>query len=208
VSEVPTDHRWYDAGYVDEWASRTEHQPHRPAVLDAISAALPDRARRVVEIGSGPGFLAARLLADHANIEHYVLVDVSPRMHELAHDRLTPYAERVQHVETDFRDATWVDAVPRGVAVDAAVTLQAVHELRHASRIPAFYAQARTLLPPGGTFVVADYVNTGAGTRDHYLTVAEHLAALSAAGFDDVHRALDLGAIACVVARRRSEAAQ
>jgi SAM-dependent methyltransferase len=208
VADVPTDHRWQDAGYVDEWAARTEHQPHRPAVLDAISAALPDDARRVVEIGSGPGFLAARLLADHGNVEEYVLVDLSPRMHELARNRLTPYRERVRDVETDFRQPGWVDALAHAGAFDAAVTLQAVHELRHASRVPALYSQVRAVLRSGGTFVVADYVNTEAGTRDHYLTVGGHVAALSAAGFDDVHCALDLGAIACIVARRGNEAAQ
>jgi SAM-dependent methyltransferase len=206
VADVPTDHRWDDAAYVAEWVATTPQLPHRTPILDALSSALPDDARRVVELGAGPGFLAEHLLAQHRAIDEYVLVDVSQPMHDLARERLAHEAVRVRHVDADFRTPQWVDAVPH--AVDAVVTLQAVHELRHASRIPALYEQVHSILRPGGTFLVADLVNERAGERAHYLTTFEHLCVLLDAGFFDVDCVLDLGPIACVEALRAPGAAQ
>ena len=51
--------------------------------------------------------------------------------------------------------------------------------------------------------------SSGGFDPDQYrMTIGEHLDVLSAAGFDDVRCALDLGAIACIVARREDGAAQ
>src|SRR5215470_16142618 len=109
VTDVPTDHRWDDASYVAEWAASAQQRPHRPAVLDALSNALPRDARIVVELGSGPGFLAEHLLAGHDAIEQYVLVDGSQPMHDLASARLAHDVARVRHVDADFRTPQWVD---------------------------------------------------------------------------------------------------
>jgi len=53
---------------------------------------------RVLELGSGPGFLAAHLLAALPNLS-MVLLDFSKPMHDLARARLAPHLERVEFVE-------------------------------------------------------------------------------------------------------------
>ena len=69
---------------------------------------------------------------------------------------------------------------------DLIVSLQAVHELRHASRIPKLYAQFHSLLVPGGTILICDHVNSSSpsGQRAaHFMTVEEHLSTFKKAGF-------------------------
>jgi len=66
------------------------------------------------------------------------------------------------------------------------VPLQAVHELRHASRIPKLYAQLYTLLVPGGRMLICDHVNSSSpsGHRAaHFMTVEEHLSTFKEVGF-------------------------
>ena len=58
---------------------------------------------RVLELGSGPGFLACHLLKALPNV-HMVLLDFSAVMHELAKQRLGPLVSRVEFVEGSFKD--------------------------------------------------------------------------------------------------------
>jgi len=51
---------------------------------------------------------------------------------------------------------------------DLVVSLQAMHELRHASRIPRLYAQLYNLLIPGGSLLVCDHVNSRLGSHDRH----------------------------------------
>jgi SAM-dependent methyltransferase len=206
MADVPTDHHWDDPAYTADWSERAETGWYRPRLLAAMAAAVPAGTRHVVELGSGPGLLAEQLLVDHEAITRYVLVDVSPPMHELSAVRLASFTSRTEHCVADFRAPDWVEGVEHGA--DAVVTLQAVHELRHASRIPALYAQVHDVLRAGGTFVVADFLNRDDDHREHRMTVGEHRSTLGAAGFADAECTLDLGFIACIVARRPDAPAQ
>jgi predicted methyltransferase len=73
-----------------------------------------------------------------------------------------------------------------GAGFDLVVSLQAVHELRHASRIPKLYAQLHSLLLPGRTILIFDHVNSSSpsGNRAaHFMTVEEHLSTFKKVGF-------------------------
>jgi SAM-dependent methyltransferase len=201
--DVPTDHRWQDAEYVAEWAGSANEAEHRRAMFDTFTTELNELAAgtalRIFELGSGPGYLAEQICV-RVPVAHYTAVDISPHMHAIARERVAPW-DCVELIEADYREPGWERAVGEGF--DAAVTLQAVHELRRADLIPGLYRSTRTRLRPGGVFLVADIVNgPGNEARGHQLTVAEHLATLSDAGFVAARCVLDLGRVALVRAEQ------
>lgn len=165
-----------------EWAqSAMLKRPWRTAFFTKIAEQLPSGHIRVLEIGSGPGFLAELLLQTNPDIE-YIALDFSTAMHDLARERLVNAAHRVQFVEADFRQNTWV----RGLAsFDAVVTVQAVHELRHKRHAPALYAAVRDLLRTRGQFLMCDHFvgEDGMSDGDLFMTPEEHATALRTGGF-------------------------
>lgn len=204
--DVPTEHRWLDPEYVAEWAANANEAAHRGAMFDTFVVELADlaagNALRVLELGSGPGYLAEQICA-RVDIARYAAVDISPHMHAIARNRLAPW-ESVDLVDADYREPGWERAV--GESFDAAVTLQAVHELRRAELIPGLYRSTLSRLRPGGVFLVADIVNgPGFEPKGHQLTVGEHLEVLADAGFVGARCVLDLGRVALVRAERSLE---
>jgi len=143
---------------------------------------------RVLELGSGPGFLAERLLTAHAAIS-YVAVDFSAAMHSLAKKRLSDSCAQAKFIERNLRDADWSQGLGD---FDFAVTHQAVHELRHKRYAPILHGQVRVLLKPGGTFLVCDhfYGEGGMSNDQLYMSVEEQRQALLDAGFTRVEQVL------------------
>ncbi len=179
-----------------EWAAAAmERRPWRreffAAMAAEIATASAGRPCRVLELGSGPGFLAEHLLQALPAIE-LVLLDFSTAMHTLARERLGALAGRVQFAERSFRESGW--SVGLGF-FDFVVTNQAVHELRHKRHAQPLHAQVRACLAPGGQYLVCDhYCGEGGMANDQlYMTVAEQQAALLGAGFECVERLLHKG---------------
>src|SRR5262249_54030107 len=116
--------------------------------LRVRAAHLNGTSLRVLELGSGPGFLALRIL-DALPSTDYTMLDFSQAMHELARERLGHRMHNVRPILADFKSADWSMGLG---AFDAVVTNQAVHELRHkkhalalASDRPIAVAPARML---------------------------------------------------------------
>jgi SAM-dependent methyltransferase len=139
---------------------------------------------RVLELGSGPGFLLEQLIESVAGIE-LVALDVSAAMHQLAGKRLGDRARQVQFVPRNLRATDWHEGLG---SFDAVVTNQAVHELRHKRHAPVLHAQVRHLLRLGGCYLVCDHYvgDDGMSDRELYMTIEEQAAALEEAGFHDV----------------------
>jgi SAM-dependent methyltransferase len=148
-------------------------------------------ARRILELGSGPGFLADHLLRALPGVS-YVLLDFSPAMHELARARLAAHADRCEFVERSFKEPRWAESLGM---FECIVTNQAVHELRHKRYAIDLHASARSVLAPGGVYLVCDhFVGQGGMTNDQlYMTAEEQAAALVAAGFVSVRRLMMKG---------------
>lgn len=138
----------------------------------------------VLELGSGPGFLALRIL-ETLHTASYVALDFSPSMHALAKERLGALAGRVQFLESDFKRADWSAGLP---TFDAVVSMQAVHELRHKRHAPSLYRAVRSLLQTKGAFLMCDHFIGEGGATDAGLnmTLQEHESALRAGGFASV----------------------
>ena len=147
VKEVPSDHDFFDPVYVKQWTdSIVRYRPERRQLFEvfaAEAARIKKDSLSVFELGCGPGFLAEALL-ENCQIARYTLVDFSPQMLELSRSRLAKFKDRTVFIQADFKKNDWTDAVPAGF--DLIASLQAVHELRHASRIPT--KALRAALPP------------------------------------------------------------
>jgi ubiquinone/menaquinone biosynthesis C-methylase UbiE len=164
-----------------EWESTAmSKRPSRVDFFEAIASAVSGVAR-VLELGSGPGFLAQHLLSALPNLQ-LVLLDFSPAMHKLAERRLGALVSRVEFVKRDFKSSSWSDGL--GV-FDAVVTNQAVHELRHKQHASVLHSQVRTLLRSGGAYLVCDHFAGigGMSNTELYMTVEEQRSALVSAGF-------------------------
>ena len=168
-------------------------RPVRPEFFDAFAREIGVDGARVLELGSGPGFLAEHLLRAWPALD-YTALDFSPAMHELAAERLGERAARVRFVKRSFREADWVDGLS---PFDAIVTHQAVHEVRHKDHVPALHAQARTRLAPGGKYLVCDHHLGGDGLSNEqlYMTVEQQREALLGAGFASVEAVLAKGGL-------------
>jgi SAM-dependent methyltransferase len=185
VKEVPSDHDFFDPAYVKHWSdSITRYRPERKKLFKAFvaeAARIKKSALSVFELGCGPGFLAEALL-ENCNIARYTLVDFSPEMLKLSGSRLAKFIDQIVFIQANFKKENWTNAIAAGF--DVIVSLQAVHELRHASRIPKLYSQLHELLVPGGKILICDHVNSPSGYRAaHFMTVEEHLATFNKVGF-------------------------
>ena len=151
----------------------------RARVVDAAKLGILDAAKlRVLELGPGPGWLAETIL-DTCDVEDYVLFDFAQPFLDMAKQRLGPrFADRARYVLGNFLDPAWPKQLEG--PFDAIVAMQSVHELRHKRKVPALYAQVRTLMRPGSVLVVSDHEPLD--DRPLCSTSGEQLAAMTAAG--------------------------
>ena len=153
--DVPSPINWQSPNDVAEWERTAQTRPGRAEMFESFGhelRALGNTDATVLELGSGPGFLAAFLL-DALPTLRLTLVDFSAPMHDLARARLGPRAAQVTFLQRSFKDPDW----PQGLGLfDAVITNQAVHELRHKRHAPRLHAAVRQVLRPGGVYLVTD----------------------------------------------------
>ena len=180
-----------------EWeAAALSKRPSRPEFFAQFASSIKLAAipvHRILELGSGPGFLAEHLLHALPAVA-YVAFDFSPAMHQLASARLGSLSSRVQFVLRSFRESGWSVGLGQ---FECVVTHQAVHELRHKHYAGEFHRQVRQLLAPGGMYLVCDHFLGEGGMKNDqlYMTVAEQHAALVNAGFTTVEQLLLKGGL-------------
>jgi len=160
--------------------------------LDRIKhATLP--INYVLELGSGPGFLAKYLLESASGFT-YSMLDFSPAMHQLAKIRLGDLANRARFIERSFKESTW----PSGLGkFECVVTNQAIHELRHKRYAAELHVQVKSVLAADGFYLVCDhYAGEGGMANDQlYMSVAEQREALQFAGFKRVEQLMIKGGL-------------
>lgn len=180
------------------WAAQAlSSRPWRVDFFDAFagqiaqaSARAAGHPRKVLELGSGPGFLAEHLLSRLPALEMWLL-DSSEPMQRMAQERLQAFAARVRPLLRSFKAADWPDGLS---GFDHVVTHQAVHELRHKRYALALHQAVRTVLAPGGSYLVCDHYVGGDGMQNTelYMTIDEQRDTLRAAGFSRVEPVLQL----------------
>ena len=198
--DVPSPIDLRDPRDAQEWERTAQERSGRSEMLQAIGRellALTKGDLTVLELGSGPGFLAAYLL-DTLPAVRLTLLDFSAPMHDLARARLGPRATRVKFVERSFKQPGWSQGLG---SFDAVITNQAVHELRHKRYAAALHAEAREVLNVGGLYLVSDHFFGDGGLPNDqlYMTAAEQWDALLSAGFSEVQ---NVAAAGCLVMHR------
>lgn len=150
------------ADYATLLAGALESNPFDRAVLalyaDLVRGAAPGGARRVVEVGCGPGRITAHLGGLGLDM---LGIDLSPAMIEQA---------RRRHPDLDFRvgEMTALDLPPGGAAgVVAWYSLIHIPPAEH----PAVLAGFRRVLAPGGHLLLAFHVG---GERRHITDAYGH----------------------------------
>ena len=184
-------HDYFDQEYVDNWTEiANTRRPHRARFFEAFVTELSRLDKpRVLDLGAGPGFLAEQALA-HCDVSSYHMLDFSPRMIELARERLARFGARVFFHQADFLEDGWWRALPS--SFDAVVSLQAVHEVREAEKIAELYGGVAMILREGGKIIVADKLDFVTEEGTGHLTVEDHQRALERAGFREFRRVLEV----------------
>ncbi len=142
--------------------------------------------RTVLELGSGPGFLAEQILFHCPSVESYYPLDFSGVMHVSGRSRLRQFAERLSSFTPTSGSASWLGAVPG--TPDVVVSMEsAVYELRNKHLVPRLYTEIASILAPQGTLLVCDFLpgNQPEEERSLYMQPHEQMTAFAAAGFHE-----------------------
>jgi len=196
--DVPSPIDFHDPAQCRAWVENTiRRRPCRPHFFAAFAEALNARSAGqadVLELGSGAGHLAERILQS-CRVRRYVALDFSAAMHDLARERLKHFLDRVEFVQRDFRSRDWGAGFGR---FDAVVTMQAAHETRHKRHLPSFIRAAKQRLVPSGVLLYSDHHAEEGSDKNPLLmaTQQEQRHALVQAGFTDIRLLLDEGGMA------------
>jgi SAM-dependent methyltransferase len=186
--DLPYGEDFHDEAQAAAWAdAAARKRPWRPLIFDQFVAAIAGSpGPRILELGSGPGFLAEHVLDRCPSVARYTLLDFAMPMLRQSQQRLQRHGSRAVFVQADFKSDAWPAEVEG--PFDFVFSLQAVHELRHKRHAPRLYQQVRALLSPGAELVVCDHLPEGAFTPRHrrlFLSQTENLTALAESGFVD-----------------------
>ena len=137
---------WNPDGYAEHM--RREIPAYERLQDGLVAATRPIDARAILDLGSGTGETARRVLAAHPGAR-LTGIDSSPEM--LARARETFDRDRVEFVLQALDQP-----LPAG-RFELVVSALAVHHLKGAGKAHLF-ARVRAALAPGGRFVLADHV--------------------------------------------------
>lgn len=184
---VGADHEFHDPEYAADWAGRFEPTPDRLALFDLILAELRSRVPRdgrIVELGVGPGYLAAHVL-DALPAIRYQAVDFSRPMLDIAARRLRPHADRVAFTQVDLLADGWWEELDG--SADAIVSTWALHDLGGQAQVEHVYAGCAKALGGRGLLLNGDFIKPD-GARHEYepgrFPIATHIDMLRRAGFE------------------------
>lgn len=147
-----------------QWVERWEGQQQRYAIdreerftviADVVEHLSGDRPTPlIVDLGSGPGALAARLAArmPHAEV---LAVDADPLLLELGRAH---YGTALRYAEVMIGAPGWLDALALDRPLDAAVSTTALHYLG-GETLREVYRELAGRLRPGGVFVNGDHIS-------------------------------------------------
>lgn len=171
-----------------EWAKEVNiKRPWRSEFFDMYVSEINHlniQSPKILEIGSGPGFLAKILLENLAHSD-YTAIDFSKAMHQLSKEYLGQLATQVKYLIANVKDPDWYN-ITQPEKYDVVIIHQVLHELRHKAYAQNFHTQIKNnLLNHNGIYIVTDHIVTVNGMTNTalFMTIDEHLQALSLAGF-------------------------
>ncbi len=203
--DIPYGEDWQSTAETTAWAEAADRKrPWRSQFRDCIAErvnALRPQAR-VLELGSGPGFLAERVLEVCSTLAGYTLLDFSEPMLAMSQVRLSRFPA-ASFVRADFKTEQWVQRVEG--PFDCVVSMQAVHEVRHKRHVPELYRQIHQLMAASGRVMICDHTpwDDTRWSTTLFMTAEEQMEALAGAGFVELGVLLSIDRLVLYEGRTR-----
>jgi SAM-dependent methyltransferase len=184
-SDVPGPIDLRDMKDAKEWEQTAMLRPFREDFFQAFTTEISEFCKpgiNILELGSGPGFLAQYILSCIDGI-NFTLLDFSGPMHEFAKQRLSEIkGSNLHYLLRGFKDIDRADGINN---IDVVITNQAVHELRHKRYAPELFVQVHKLLKPEGVLLFCDHYfgDDGLSNDQFYMSRSEQREPLEFAGF-------------------------
>ena len=145
--------------WIDRWdAQQNGYMPDREERFTALIDAVEEEAGRpdplVLDLGSGPGSLAVRLL-DRMPAARVLAIDADPLLLALGRAAYQGRAG-LGFIDLDLRSPGWAGRLGLSRPADAAVSTTALHWLTP-SALRAMYAEVAAVLRPGGLLLDGDH---------------------------------------------------
>ena len=150
---------WHDSGFARNWdeSSNLQTNPDRlrqlTLVADLVAAANPDC---LLDLGVGSAqveFVIRQRHLEFFNRCHVIGIDASAAMLSLAQERCESEGlSNVEFIEGDFKS---LESLQLSRKPDAAICVQALHEVPHAVK-QAVFKRVHDWLPPGAPFYILD----------------------------------------------------
>jgi SAM-dependent methyltransferase len=145
--------------WIDRWdAQQNGYMPDREERFTALIDAVEEEAGRpdplVLDLGSGPGSLAVRLL-DRMPAARVLAIDADPLLQALGRAAYQGRAG-LGFIDLDLRSPGWAGRLGLSRPADAAVSTTALHWLTP-SALRAMYAEVAAVLRPGGLLLDGDH---------------------------------------------------
>ena len=144
---------WSEASHARDYLERRPSIPHRDEGFGVLLEFLPPAPQRVLDLGTGDGYLLALILDTRPDTEG-VAVDFSPEMLGRARARFAdePAVTVIEHdLDRPLPDA-WG-------TFDVVVSSFAIHHVGHV-RKRALYGEVHDRLEPGGVFCNLEHVDS------------------------------------------------
>ena len=207
TKDIPSAINFHDIDDARRWADEADEQrPYRIEFFDRIAEEI-NRCFKlpisILEIGSGPGYLAEHIL-QRSKIGSYYLLDFSDAMHRMARERLEPFRGKTHFLIRDFKTENWTKGLG---PYDAVAIMQSAHEVRHKSHISKLFSQIRTLIQNNGYFLMCDHCIEGMknGNPELYMTKDGQYDALKQAGFESMELIMEKGSLVLYRANKSSQ---
>ncbi len=156
---------WKNEQQVEQYLDRIDRLAQRAAGEATLVSLLPDRPRRVLDLGCGDGRLTSLVLEARPGVDHAICTDRSPAMLTRARERFAD-DPRVEVVDRDM-----ADPIAEFGELDLVVSGFAIHHLDH-SRKRALFAEIATHLTPGGMFANLEIVASSTPERHRQFLAA------------------------------------
>ena len=185
---VGAQHEFHDDEFVRSWASRFVPTEPRLQLFDLILAEVEKLGKpdaHVVELGTGPGYMARHILERNAGIGFEAL-DFSDVFMNVARETIGDLCHRVTFTKADLMDQNWPKKLSK--QPDAIISTWALHDLGGQEPVADVYARCHEALPTGGLLANGDFIKPD-GTDWEYepgrFPIDKHLEILRKAGFKD-----------------------
>jgi ubiquinone/menaquinone biosynthesis C-methylase UbiE len=180
-------HEFHDKGFAEEWAKKFTPTPERLRLFETILNNVPKEQNKsisILELGIGPGFLAAYLLKELINV-NYEGLDFSQSMLNIAAKRTAKYKNMVRFTKADLINEVWTYKLRK--KPDTVVSTWTLHDLFNSDSIFNVYKSVHKILPKGGVLLNGDFIKPEESIYEYEggrIRPSEHIKLLRSAGFN------------------------